>query len=276
MPRGKKPKSSSDVTLEDLNKLECLVPRRMINDVEREYIVQATHELFLGAIARVDKFVRGRPDWKRLPDVEKSTYLFGLDRPDSSLMQPRLEWKMTLSERVATETMARLLNAGGAQVRAARIEAFLRALGLGDAELGIDSGCLASAQVFSEVPALDGRRIDLKLLWRDALDRERVLVVEAKFNHVVTDGQLRCYRDSTKNDHPRAVRYHLILALDEDAMLPVKRRDDGHWRFCSWRDLWLRFERTRPVEYDLSLRLFLNALWRRIGKLNPKDAHASL
>lgn len=275
MPKGKK-KSGSETTLEDLNKLRCLVPRRMINDVEREHIVQATHELLLGSIARIDKFVRSRPGWQRLPNVEQSAHLFGLDRPDSSLMQPRLEWKMSLSERIATETLARLLNSGGAQVRAARIEAFLRALGLGDAELGIDSGCLASAQVFSEVPALDGRRIDLKLMWRDAQDRERVLVVEAKFEHVITKGQLECYKKTTQKQHGTAEKYFLVLALDETAMHLGSQSKNRVWRFCSWRDLWVRFEATRPVESNLNLQLFLHALWRRIGQLNPKDAHAAL
>lgn len=247
----------------------------MIEKAERTSVVETTHQLLNGAIVRINDLTRNRPNWQRRPSLEQSTHLFGLDRPDSSLMKPRLEWKMSLSERMATETLARLLNTGGAEARAIRVEAFLRALGLGDAELGIDRGCLASAQVFSEVPALEGRRIDLKLLWRDARDRERVLVIEAKFDHVVTDGQLRCYQDSTKRNHPQAVRHHLILALHESAMHSVNRRD-GYWRFCSWRDMWLRFETTRPVEHDLSLQLFLQALWRRIGQLNPKDAHAPL
>lgn len=232
--------------------------------------------LLVAANTRVDELVLRRPHWRRGACFELPKLLFGLDRSDSSLMTPPLNWKMSLSERMATETLARLLNTGAAQLRALRIEAFLRALGLVGPELGIASGCLTSAQVLSEVPALDGRRIDLKFLWRDALDRERVLVVEAKFDHVVTEGQLRCYRDATRHHHPKAVRHHLILALDEDAMLPMNRRDDGNWRFCSWRDLWLRFETARPVEHDLSLQLFLHALWRRIGQLNPKDAHAAL
>lgn len=276
MPQGKKPKPEFEVTSEALNALRCGFPRRVISNDERMSIIETTRRLLGGASTRIEEFVRNRPHWQRRPSLERYKCLFGVDRPDSSLMQPRLEWKMSLSERITTETLARLLNTGGVQARAPRIGAFLRALGLGNTELGIDSGCLASAEVFSEVPAMDGRRIDLKFLWRDARDRERVLVVEAKFDHVITDGQLRCYRDSTRNEHPQAVRHHLVLALDQDAMLAVNRRHDGHWRFCSWRDLWLRFESTRPIEDDLSLRLFLHALWRRIGQLNPKDAHAPL
>lgn len=276
MPRGKKPKPKLEVTPEALNALKCRVPRRVISNDELTSIIETTRRLLGGASTRIKEFVRNRPHWQRQASLDRAWSLFGLDRPDSCLMQPRLNWKMSLSERIATETLAKLLNAGGVQARALRVEAFLRALGLGDAELGIDRGGLASVQVFSEVPALDGRRIDLKLLWRDARDRERVLVVEAKFDHVITDGQLCCYRDSTRNDHPQAVRHYLVLALDHDAMLSVNRRHDGHWRFCSWRDLWLRFETARPVEYDLSLQLFLHALWRRIGQLNSKDAHAPL
>lgn len=276
MPHGKKSKPEFEVKSEALNALKCRMPRRVISKAERTSIIETTQSLLNGRTARIDAFVRSRPHWQRRPSLDRSKRLFGLNRPDSSLMQPRLKWKMSLSERIATETLARLLNAGGVQARALRIDAFLRALGLGKSELGIASGRLTSAQVLAEVPALDGRRIDLKFLWRDAANQERVLVVEAKFGHVVTEGQLRCYRDTTKKHHPKAVQHHLILALDEDAMLPVKRRDDGHWRFCSWRDLWLRFETARPVECDLSLQLFLHALWRRIGQLNSKDAHAPI
>ena len=276
MLQGKKPEPEFEVTSEALNALRCRVPRRVISIDERMSIIETTRRLLGGASTRIEEFVRNRPLWQRQASLRRAQCLFGLDRPDSSLMQPRLEWKMSLSERIATETLARLLNAGGVQARAPRIDAFLRALGLGDSELGVTSGRLTSAQVLSEVPALDGRRIDLKFVWRDAGNQERVLVVEAKFGHVVTEGQLHCYRDTTKKHHPKAVQHRLILALAEDAMLPVKRRDDGHWRFCSWRDLWLRFETARPVEYDLSLQLFLHALWRRIGQLNSKDAHAPL
>ncbi|WP_176715529.1 PD-(D/E)XK nuclease family protein [Thioclava sp. SK-1] len=239
-------------------------------------IVKTTRRLLDGASIRVGEFARNRQCWHRYGRVERARCLFGLDRLDSSLMQPRLEWKMSLSERIATETLARLLNAGGCQARALRIDAFLRALGLGDGELGAAIGQLNSAQVFSEVPALDGRRIDLKFVWRDAKDKEKILVVEAKFDHEITPGQLRCYRESAKKDHPKAKRYHLVLALHESAMLKANCRGDGNWRFCSWRDLWLRFETARPVEYDQNLQLFLNVLWRRIGRLNPKDAHAPL
>lgn len=275
MPSGKKLNRKYKLTLEALNALRCLVPRRVISEAERASIVETTHSLLSCAMSRIDKFVRSQPQWQRRPRVEHFTRLFGLDRPDSSLITPRLEWKMSLSERIATETFARLLNAGGADARALRVEAFLRALGLGNAELGIEKGRLASAQVFSEVPALDGRRIDLKIVWRDARDRERVLVVEAKFDHIITDGQLRCYRDATSQDHPYALKRYVILALHENAMRSV-HRSDGNWQFSSWRDMWLRFETTRPLEYDLSLQLFLHALWRRIGQLNPKDAYAPL
>lgn len=276
MPQGKKPEPEYGVTSEALNALRRRVPRRVISDDERMSILETTRSLLGGASARIEEFVRYRPLWQRQAGLGRAQCLFGLDRPDSSLRQPCLNWKMSLSERITTETLARLLNAGGANAQAIRVAAFLQALGLGDSELGAASGHLTSAQVFSEVPAQDGRRIDLKVVWRDAENRERVLVIEAKFDHVITKGQLRCYRDSTKKDHRGAVRHHLVLALDESAMLPVNRRDDGHWRFCSWRDLWLRFETARPVEYDLSLQLFLHALWRRIGRLNSKDAHGPL
>ncbi|TKW67150.1 MAG: hypothetical protein DI616_08780 [Paracoccus denitrificans] len=276
MHKSKKSERDRELTVESLSSLRGSITRRLISSDERVFIVENTRRLLRGAIYPVAEFVLSTPPWRRKASVERSKHLFGLDRPDSSLMTPRLNWKMSLSERMATESLAKLLNAGGGHARASRIEACLRSLGLGDDELGFASGCLASAEVFSEVPARDGRRIDLKFLWRDARDRERVLVVEAKFGHVVTDGQLRCYRDSTRLEHPAAVRHHLILALAENALLPVIRRYDGDWRFCSWRDMWLRFETARPIEHDLSLQLFLNALWRRIGQLNPKDAHAPL
>lgn len=274
MPERSKPRKKVGVGDEALSALKHQVGRRMINSAERTSLVGKVQRLLSGAIGCIDNLVRSRPRWQRDPISERAIRLFGLDRPDSSLMKPRLEWKMSLKERVATETLAKLLNAGAAHVRSLRVEAFLRAVGLRDAELGC--GGLKSAQVFSEVAALAGGRIDLKFRWLDAREHEHILVVEAKFEHTITDGQLRSYRDTARQAHPRARLHCLVLGLNENSMLSVRRRRDGHWRFCSWRDMWLRFEAARPVEDDLSLQLFLHALWRRIGQLNPKDAYAAL
>jgi len=255
--------------------LNKTVSRRLIDGGEFSAIVGSVLGLMGGVYSGIDNLVISGENWKRTSHVESTKALFGLDRPDSSLMKSRLEWKMSLSERISTETLARLLNAGAIEKRAPRMEAFLRALGLGNDKLGVEKGKLERFEVFSEVPAYE-RRIDLKVVWKDAKNRERVLIIEAKFEHVITDGQLSFYRDSTKMCHPRARRFLLILALQEDAMSTVNIRRDGKWLFCSWRDLWLRFETTRPVEDNISLQLFLHALWRRIGQLNHKDCHAAL
>lgn len=274
MVRSRSKDGSYELDEANLAALRRRVFRRAIDGREFSAVVDSARDLMGGVFPRIDCLVVNGRAWKRAATVEGAKALFGLDRRDSSLMKPRLEWKMSLSERISTETLARLLNSGGERNRARRIETFLRALGFRDDDLGIGPKQMGRFQVFSEVPAHE-RRIDLKVVWNDAEERERVLVIEAKFEHVITDGQLRCYRDSTKEEHPRARRFHLILALHEDAMRSV---DDpkGKWRFCSWRDLWLRFEVTRPCEDDLNLQLFLHALWRRIGQLNPKDCYAGL
>lgn len=275
MARSENKNQLTSLSEKDLIKLRTRVCRRAIGDREFSAVVNTARDLMNGMHFPIERLVVSGRDWKRAASIENAKALFGLDRPDSSLMKPRLAWKMSLSERISTETLARLLNSGGARDRARRITAFLRALGLGDKDLGVIEGEQHYFQVFSEVPAQE-RRIDLKVVWNDAQGCERVLVIEAKFEHVITDGQLRCYQDATKQDHPRARPMYLILALHENAMRTVNRRRDGRWRFCSWRDLWLRFETNRPTEDDLNLQFFLHALWRRIGQLNPKDCHASL
>ena len=274
MPPSRKRPGPENVADLKLEALRVAIPRRVIGALERHAIVTAVNGLMDGAFARLDQIVAEGRRWRRSAKVETCKGLFGLDRPDSSLMTPRLAWKMSLSERIATETLARLLNAGGHAARAARVEAFLRALGLGDKELGAGPGKLTGCQAQSEEPA-GNRRIDLKILWHDAGGRECVLIVEAKFEHVLTEGQLRCYRDATKAAHRGTRRFQLVLALHEDVRQSVKRRD-GIWMFCTWREFWLRFEAGRPVEQDLNLQLFLHALWRRIGQLRPEDAYAAL
>lgn len=259
---------------EDIRYLLGSLVRREFDERGVLNLTEKTHRIILGIHGAIGEFVKIAAG-RRPADAEPMSKLLGLSRRDSSLMLEPLGWAMSLHEPIATKTIARLLMMGSDEMRAQRMQAFLLALGI-----KYDADALGPADrnnymTYAEVPAGD-RRIDLKLVWRDQKQKERVLIIEAKFKHHVTDGQLKCYREKMKEAHPNAKHERFILGLDEGVYDGKKTDPHGKWKFCSWTDLWLRFEELRPDESDLSLRLFMRTLWMRIGGMNARDANAGL
>ncbi|AKI01292.1 PD-(D/E)XK nuclease superfamily [Hoeflea sp. IMCC20628] len=194
-------------------------------------------------------------------DCKGLNAIYGLTKAHHSFDAPCLDWGFELTEPQATRTIAHLLNRGPDDVRAERLIAFYKALKSSDVPTLQEA---KSAVVEAEV-----NRIDLMLKYQKT-GKEKMysaLVIEAKFGHIITRGQLANYTKIVQKDRDidNASTKLVVLGLDDSAMHGLKGRQWTNWRFVSWRDLWLRFERTRPAEDDPSLKIFLNWLWRRIN-----------
>lgn len=188
--------------------------------------------------------------------------VFGDFHSSHSFSAPFLDWRMTLSEPTVTRTLADFLNEGSDELEARRIHAFLTALQVPELpELSTLAGCIVQAEV---------DRIDLEI-WIPCSDTEhfRPVIVEAKFGHKITNGQLKKYTDARKNDTSLTFkdRHCVVLGLAPKAMKGVVGRQNNVWKFVAWRDLWLRFEKLRPRENNPSFNIFLRLLWHRIGEL---------
>ena len=96
----------------------------------------------------------------------------------------------------------------------------------------------------------------------------RVVLIEAKFGHKLTEGQLRATYGNRKG-YDRDCR---IIGLTSAAGKGRRGKQTQLWRVVLWRDLWRRFEQRRPYEEDGQLATFMAWLWVRIGGLNPDNS----
>ena len=189
--------------------------------------------------------------------------VFGSFGPDHAFHSFTPDWGIELSEPQATRGLAYLLGRGSGKLRAARIRAFLEALKVPNLP---DDGILERAKVLAEQD-----RIDLEIRFPAAPnDRLRVVIVEAKFRHQLTEGQLRSYRNARLNDAFVPEPDCRIVGLTPEAGRGRRGRQIHQWPVLPWRDVWLQFEKRRPRETDAQLATFMSWLWHRIGALNPE------
>ena len=117
---------------------------------------------------------------------------------------------------------------------------------------------LEQAEVWSEAD-----KIDLEVRFH-----KRVVLVEAKFGHKLTPGQLQRYYDARRKFRPDC----RIVGLTTDAGKGRHHKQEKRWPVVLWRDLWLRFEKKRPCEADGQLATFMAWLWQRIGGLSSDNS----
>ncbi len=113
------------------------------------------------------------------------------------------------------------------------------------------------------------RFIDLEIWIPQGDETYRAIVVEAKLRHKITKNQLKTYYDRVSSDEKLTSKKgdFIVLAMDEGALADVPKKQKANWRFVAWHDVWLQFVKSRPKNDDLSLALFLNAVWQKIQKL---------
>ena len=220
-------------------------------------------------VAQFDRLSKAGITWRRNVQPRVLHAIFSTDRADHSFTERPLDWGFGLTEPMATRALAKFLSYGSAELRARRISAFLQAIGFSEGSVSLDA--LQRCQVVAEED-----RIDMKLVWKDEHGRDAVIIIEAKFGHKVTEGQLSSYRATVKRVHRCAPIASVLLTLDENVCASLKGKQRKLWTQVDWRDFWLRFERHRPVEQNPSLQMFLNTLWHRTGCLTQENRYGHL
>ena len=202
--------------------------------------------------------------------------VFGIDLRHHFLHAAPLEWlqEVRLTEPQITKGFAYSLNAGDRKTRTGRIQALLRVLG---SRPGNEDKSLRDASVTPEAPANE-RRIDLLIEWTDASGRRRGAIIEAKFGHHVTPGQLPGYRtrlgrlerdyrrEVPSNEQERPLLFIVSPLRDDRVARALSRQRSKDWRWISWRSLLLAYDRAlHPDHDDDAFRQFRRTLWHRAG-----------
>lgn len=213
--------------------------------------------------------VRHLPDWSK--SRAAMTAAFGFDLRHHLFHADPVYW-VRLTEPQATSAFVDFLNADDRAVREGRVRAFLRALG---SDGGQPDAVLGEASAEAEADAGQQKRIDMLLRWQDASNLRRGAIVEAKFGHQISVGQLPQYRVHLLRGIER--QYRKASESRERPLLFVvssrrRRHDDKalarnrDWRWMSWRSLLLGYDRALAPEHDDDeFRRFRRTLWDRAG-----------
>ena len=148
--------------------------------------------LLSGALARAvqDRLLRVRqlPDWRQARQAMED--VFGFHHAHHFFHAAPLGWvtRVWLTEPQVTKAIAYFLHSEDPVTRGGRIRALLAALGSRTEDV------VGQARATAEAPVADKRSIDLLVEWQDDRGFDRGAVIEAKFGHDVTKGQLPAYR----------------------------------------------------------------------------------
>ena len=198
------------------------------------------------------------PDWSS--GVEAIESVFSLKRqPHLFRTEPSVTWAK-FTEPQLTKGFARFLNDPEPVARIERVRALLKALGA--AEFGEG---MSQVKVRAEAPTSENRFIDLLIKWRGTSEREYAAVIEAKLGHHVTSGQLPAYRN-----HLRKIakdrRLLVVVASRLTARTDKSLRRNREWRWMTWRNLLIAYERALPVKFDDAEYIrFRRTLWDQTG-----------
>lgn len=113
-------------------------------------------------------------------------------------------------------------------------------------------------------------RIDLAIIGTGIDGRPFGVIVEAKFEHKITLGQLRGYRNyarSTWKLVDPAQRLLLVLAHKQNPAITAALCRNREWGFVAWRDFLVRLQCLLPDgDEDPPLSRFLAGIWERTTK----------
>ena len=198
------------------------------------------------------------PDWSS--GIQAIESVFALNRtPHLFRTEPSVSWAK-FTEPQLTKGFARFLNDPEPVARVGRVQALLKALGA--TELGEG---MTEVTVTAEAPISGNKRIDLLIKWRDTSDRPYAVAIEAKLGHHVTSGQLPAYRNHLRRIAKNR-RLLVVVAPRLTAGIDRSLRRNRDWRWTTWRDLLIAYERALPVDYDDAEYLrFRRTLWDQTG-----------
>lgn len=265
-PSRTKPKPSNaacNVSLEHLKSIAL----NATSDWPRSYdpeVMDRYQQIINCRLGYAKILIDSRLDWRRSYSMGSVERFFGLGRVDHFFHAPELGWDMNLREPMATKCLVGLLGTGHRGLRHLRIKAFLGALGVPESDLDGDLGrCVVVAE---------RKRIDMSFTWSRASGEKASVIVEAKFGHKITKGQLSRYRKAIK---PKP-SHSILLTINEANKNELHHTQKSIWRQVNWSDALLSFERSRPVESNMSLQIFLRSLWRRVGGLSRGNVNGCL
>ena len=201
--------------------------------------------------------------------------VFGFHHAHHFFHAAPLGWvsRVRLTEPQATKAIAHFLCSEDHVTRAGRIRALLTALGC---RPDGTEGVVGKARATAEAPVAGKRSIDLLVEWQDGRGFDRGAVIEAKFGHRVTKGQLctyrrhllgieKRYRQGGHIDGPEPLLLFVVSPSyrKSDARALARNKD---WRWKSWRSLLLAYDRfLDPQHDDETFRQFRRTLWDRAG-----------
>ncbi len=215
--------------------------------------------------------VRQLPDWEQ--SRRSMEDIFGFHRAHHFFHVAPLGWTnhVRLTEPQVTKAIVWFLRSEDCVIAGGRIRALLAALG------SRMEGIAGKARATAEAPvAGKQQRMDLLIEWQDGEGYDRGAVIEAKFGHDVTRGQLKIYRrhllriekEYRRAGHIEEPEPPLLFVVspghrESDARALRGNRD---WRWKSWRSLLLAWDRfLDPQHDDEEFRQFRRTLWDRAG-----------
>lgn len=237
---------------------------RSIPRTELQYSDDFLKSLGAGLLGAVKGFLHKRskkpwpsPEWE--DNFAALISVFNLCKPSHFLSREPIVWTI-FHEPQITGGFAHFLETEDPAYKDIRVRAFLRALGVATSE------GMSALKVEAEHTTNGNKRIDLLVTWEDEDARKNAAVIEAKFGHLVSHGQLKTYR--------RHVRWTLKVDADactfvvaaprENANIDKELRRNRNWRFISWHILLLRFDKILPIEADSeAFRQFRRTVWHQ-------------
>ena len=220
--------------------------------------------LLSGAFARAVQGrvlrVRQLPDWRQGRQAMEG--VFGFHLAHHFFHAAPLGWvsRVRLTEPQVTKAIAHLLHSEDPVTRGGRVQALLGALGSRMEGVPGKAGVTAEALVAGQQ-----QRMDLLVEWRDGQGVDRAAVIEAKFDHLVTESQLKTYCDHVLK-HYRGAPLLFVVSPSYRKSDARVLADNEDWCWKSWRSLLLAYDRfLDPQHDDEDFRRFRRTLWDRAG-----------
>ena len=227
-----------------------------------------------GALARAVQGrlmrVRQLPAWRQARQAMED--VFGFHHAHHFFHAAPLGWviRVRLREPQVTKAIAYFLHSEDPVTRGGRIRALLAALGSRAEDV------VGKAQARAEASVAGKRSIDLLVEWQDGRRFDRAAVIEAKFGHDVTKGQLKTYRRHLLRVERQYRRAEHVGGPEPELLFlvsPSFRKSDAralaknkYWRWKSWRSLLLAYDRFLDPQHDDEVfRQFRRTLWDRAG-----------
>ncbi len=184
---------------------------------------------------------------------------FGLHDENHFLHARPIEWASFLEAQI-TKGFEYFLNEDNKEGRRRRISAFLQTFGVADFDEN------RNCQIEAEANAGGKRRIDLQILWESTEHQKNGLVIEAKFGHKITAGQLKNYEDYmlSQLQIPQQNLHLFVLSPGSSDQYSYVVAEMDNWKEINWFRFLILYENFLPQSADSEeFRRFPRTVWHR-------------